>query len=136
MIKKFLIIASIASVSLASCKKPAIEPPIEPAKTTNAILAPVGFKWENSRNLNLSISIAENKFPGKLYVVAIYTSDGVAGGKLLAKGSLTVITRFKTKLYLSNQVTELYIVCMAPDKTITTRNIKAGTADLDINMGA
>jgi hypothetical protein len=136
MIKKLLIIASIATVTLASCKKEATVTPLESVKTTSSISPPIGFKWENSRTINLSVSTSEDKFPGKLYVVAVYASDPASGGKLLMKGSLTSTARFKSKMYLSNQITELYIIFMSPDRTMTTRKIQAGTADLDINMGA
>ena len=136
MIKRLLIITAIGSMTLLSCKKELVDATMEPAKATSGITAPTGFKWENSRNLTLSIGTTENKFPGKLYVVAIYVSDPASGGKLLTKGSLTSTAKFKSKVYLSNQITELYIIFMAPDKTITTRKIQAGTADLDINMGA
>lgn len=136
MIRKLLILASIATVTLASCKKEITEVTPEPVKTTSEIAAPAGFKWENSRNLNLNVSIAQNKFPGKMYVVAIYAADPASGGKLLSKGSLTSTLRFRSKVYLSNQITELYIICIAPDRTTTTKKIQAGTADLDIIMGA
>jgi len=113
-----------------------VDSPEIPAKITSEIAAPKGFNWENSRNININISISENKFAGKLYMVTIYSANPASGGKLMSKGSLTSITRFRSKIYLSNQINELYIVCMAPDKTMNTRTIEAGTADLDIVFGS
>ena len=136
MIKKLLLTACIASLLFASCKKDATEVPIVPILTTNSISAPAGFKWENSRNLNVSVSTTDNSFPGKMSVVAIYASDPASGGKLLTKGSVTSTAKFKSKINLSNQITELYIIFLAPDKTITTKKVQAGITDLDINMGS
>ena len=134
MIKKLLMLAVIATVTLASCKKEAVDTPIEPIKTIGNIAVPAGFKWENSRNLNLSVGTSDTKFPGKLYVVAIYASDPVSGGKLLAKGSLSTSAKFKSKFYLSNQITELYFILMAPDGAMSTKKIQAGGTDLEIDM--
>ena len=136
MIKRLLILTAIGSIALLSCKKELVDAAIAPVTTTSGITAPTGFKWENSRNLILSVGTTENKFPGKLYIVAIYASDPASGGKLLTKGSLTSTAKFKSKVYLSNQITELYIIFMAPDQTIKTKKVQAGTADLDINIGA
>ncbi|TCC86601.1 hypothetical protein EZ428_23085 [Pedobacter frigiditerrae] len=134
MVKKLLYITIAATLSIASCKKNSVTP-VTAIKSTNEITAPKGFSWENSRSINLNISISQTKFPGKLYVVAIYTSDPSTGGTLISKGSLNAVTKFKSNLYLSNQVKELYIVCISPDLKVIHKTVVIGITDQDIVFG-
>ena len=135
MVKKLLYIPFAATLTFASCKKNVVEP-IIPIKSTGEITVPKGFSWENSRNVNLNISISETRFPGKLYVVAIYNSDPSTGGTLICKGSLNSVAGFRTNLYLSNQISELYVVCISPDLKATNRTVSIATTDQDIVFGS
>ena len=135
MVKKLLYITFATTLTFASCKKNVVEP-ITPIKSTGEITVPKGFSWENSRTVNLNISISETRFPGKLYVVAIYNSDPSTGGILICKGSLNSVAGFRTNLYLSNQISELYVVCISPDLKATNRTVSIATADQDIVFGS
>lgn len=135
MNKKLLSITFVATLALASCNKKLVEPITSPISTSE-ITVPTGFSWENSRNVNLNISIAETRFPGKLYVVAIYNSDPSTGGTLICKGSLNSVAGFKTNLYLSNQISELYIVCISPDLKATNQTVSIASTEQDIVFGS
>lgn len=137
MLKKLLSLVLVSAVML-SCKKETL-----PAKPTDPIEAisfdkikvPTGFTWENSRNINLSIEIGDVRFPKVIHVVSIYNGDPVVNGKLLTKGSATTEAPFKSKIYLSNQVTEVYIVTMFPNGTKTSQKVKVGTAEVKLVVG-
>ncbi|MHA4896490.1 hypothetical protein ACXZ1K_17190 [Pedobacter sp. PWIIR3] len=137
MNKPLLTLSAVCTLLFASCSKEVIttNPEVVAEKPTAALTVPKGFSWENSRNVNLNVSIAETKFPGKTYIVAIYATDPSRGSKLLSKGALNTIKKFKSKMYLSNQITELYLICMAPDKSITSKKIQANATELNISFG-
>ncbi|WP_457289536.1 LruC domain-containing protein [Pedobacter sp. UYP24] len=97
----------MSSVVLVSCKKNAIQPdPIKAVKATTDIKVPTGFTWENSRNINFTIGVKSINLLDAIHVVSIYNE---ATGKLLTKGSATLIAPFKAKVYLSNLITSIYI---------------------------
>ncbi|MES2828781.1 MAG: hypothetical protein V4687_11510 [Bacteroidota bacterium] len=137
MIKKLLTLTSISCLMLASCSKEIVTAEPEPvaAKPTATLEVPKGFTWENSRAVNLNVTIADTKFSGKTYIVAIYATDPSRGSKILSKGALSTAKKFKSKMYLSNQITELYLICMAPDKSTTSKKVLASTSELNVSFG-
>ena len=135
MKKELLIIAMFVVFTVASCKKSSnqdIAP--TPAKTTSAIAVPAGFMWRNSRNINFTVSVSDTRFSAYASVIYIYDANPAAGGKLLAKGSATTVAAFKSTIFISSQVSQVYIIKNAPDNSITTQIIKIGTADITASI--
>lgn len=137
MVKKLLSIV-LFSVVLLSCKKDAIHnvPVAAKAISINDIKVPPGFTWENSRNINFSVGITGTRFQKMIHVVSIYDGDPAADGKLLTKGSATNEAPFKSKIYLSNQITEVYIVTMFPNGAKNSQIAKVGTAEVKLVAGS
>lgn len=134
MKKEVLIIALFASFLIVSCKKPTSDT-INPAVTTNGIKAPTGFNWENARNINFTVTITDSRYKGMANLVSIYDGDPAAGANLLAKGSATTSTTFKSKIYISNQILSVYIIKTSPDNSKVTQKVSIGTADITTSIG-
>ena len=112
--KKLLTISLVAACAFMSCNKTTTAGPTTP-KTTNDIVVPTGFNWENSRNVSFVVNITDAKFAGKVHVICVYDGDPANGGKLMLKGSATTSSAYKSTVYLSDQVADIYIACTAPD---------------------
>jgi hypothetical protein len=135
MIKK-LLFAAIVAICFTSCKKDSsVNPVVEIPITTSDIIVPAGFKWESSRNINVNVSIYDAKFQGIIHIVSIYSGNPEAEGVLITKGSATTIASFKSKLYLSNQIKEVYIVSTAPDNTKVTKVVKLDSSSIETSVG-
>ena len=135
--KKNLLLYTILSIFvMASCKKSsdAVTPVIVPTTTAN-IKAPAGFTWETSRNLNFTISVTDTSFPKLASVISIYDADPNNGGLLLTKGAALSATSFKSTLYISNQITEVYIVKTSPNNTNIIQKVTIGTANVIAAIG-
>ena len=131
MIKKLLIVTLVPVVIFFSCKKEELPvTPLAVEKSTSAIIVPPGFTWENSRNINFTVIINGNRFPGIIHVISIYDGDPAKGGNLLSKGSATNIAAYKSKIYLSKQIGEVYIVAAFPDGTKTTQKLQINSNNL------
>ncbi|MGF7038414.1 hypothetical protein [Mucilaginibacter lappiensis] len=135
MKKKLLTIALFAAFLVVACKKDKKHNLPVPV-ATNSIKAPTGFKWENSRNIIFTVNITDSRFQSSMYLVAIYDGDPIAGGKLLSKGSATTLSAFSSKIYLSKQVNQVYIVKTAPDGSKVTQKTQVGMADITASIGA
>jgi hypothetical protein len=116
---------------MSSCKKDSVQNNVV-IPSTNTIKVPLGFNWENSRSINISINITDSRFQNMLHVIAIYDSQPSNGGNLITKGSASTSTAFKSKLYLSNQIKELYIVKTSPDNSTSIQMIQVGSADISL----
>jgi hypothetical protein len=136
MIKKLLLFAVISAFCFTSCKKNStLNPPKEETSSTGDLVVPTGFNWESSRNINFIVSIYDAKFQGVIHVVSIYNGDPLNGGVLITKGSATTIAAFRCKLYLSNQIKEVYLVSTSPDNTKVTKKVTVGADDIDVLLG-
>ena len=136
MIKKLLNLSVLAVIALSSCKKEALVdiPEIAPAKVVSEIAVPAGFTWQNSRTVNFTINITDARFQGVIHAVAIYDGNPVSGGKLMMKGSVTTITAFRGKIYLSSQISEVFVVSVAPDNTKVTQQVAVKSADISLSI--
>jgi hypothetical protein len=136
MKKTLFTIAVLFACAMVSCKKGTEEAKATASvKTTNDIKVPTGFTWESSRNLNFTINVTDTRFPTKASVISIYNADPNNGGILLIKGAAINATSFKSKLYISNQITEVYIVKTSPDNNNTIQKVQVGTADVVASIG-
>jgi hypothetical protein len=134
--KKLLIIAIAGTTLLVSCKKAKNSAATATKLSSSAINVPAGFTWQNSRNLNFTVNVINALAPAKIHVISIYGGDPDAGGVLLAKGSAVAIAAFKAKIYLSNTITSVYIICDFPDGTKRLQKLAVGTADVTTTIGS
>lgn len=116
-----------------SCKR--IEPRRRHQKGTLALIVPVNFEWQSSRNIKFSISLTDQRFGNSVNRIAIYNGDPETGGKLLSKGSFTLIRPFYTRISLPNHLTSVYLVRTAPDNTSLTSKVQVNIADITLSMG-
>jgi hypothetical protein len=88
--RKFLnliIIVFIAGLSSCEKKDSAFEGTVS---NMSDLKIPVGFTWENSKDIYFDITITDNRFNDALHVVSIYDADPALNGKLLSKGSASL----------------------------------------------
>jgi len=134
--KKILItIAIISALAFNSCKTTNEAIPEMPANTTNSIKVPIGFTWQNSRNLNFTISLTDVRFPKSIYMISIYNGDPSNGGSLLIKGSATTQSEFRGRVYTSNQTTQIHIIKTAPDNSKTVKKVSIENDDIITSIG-
>jgi len=136
MKKTLLVIAVLSACAISSCKKESspTTTTVTSVSTLN-IKAPTGFTWENSRNINFTVNVTDTRFPAIASVISVYNADPNNGGTLLTKGSATTTSPFKTKIYLSDEITQVYIVKTSPDNTNIIQKVQVGTADVTVQIG-
>lgn len=136
MIKKLLFLSLLTIVSISSCKKEGLLPVAVVAvpKTSAEIVAPSGFTWQNSRNVNLIISITDAQFQGVIHAISIYDKDPTLGGQPIVKGSATTVSAFRGQIYLSSQISELFIVCADPTNKKVTQKVPVKTTDISVSI--
>jgi hypothetical protein len=125
----------LAVITFASCKKPSENDDSLTTKGTSEIIVPKGFTWESSRTIKFKVNVTDARYIGAFYVVSIYDGNPNAGAHLLAKGSATVLVPFSTSVYLSKQLTEVYVVKHSPDNTKTTKIISVGAENIETSIG-
>jgi hypothetical protein len=125
----------LAVITISSCKKSSKNDDSLTAKGTGDIAVPKGFTWESSRTIKFKVNVTDARYIGAMYVISIYDGDPSAGAHLLAKGSATVLAAFTTNVYLSKQLSEVYIVKNSPDNTKTTKIIAVGTENIETAIG-
>jgi hypothetical protein len=134
--RKFLnliIIVFIAGLSSCEKKDSAFEGTVS---NMSDLKIPVGFTWENSKDIYFDITITDNRFNDALHVVSIYDADPALNGKLLSKGSASLKTPFATKVYLPNTVKEVFIVKTAPDNTSSIQKVPISGLKLSVQLSA
>jgi hypothetical protein len=136
MRKIALFLAFVATISVTSCKKLSLQDTVvtPPAPTAPEVIVPVGFTWENSRSINFTVNVTDTRFQNMLHVISIYDAAPSAGGVLIAKGSASTISGFKNKLYLSKQISEVYIVKTSPDNSTSIQKVQVGNADIFLSV--
>lgn len=130
---KFSAIVILCIISLAACKK------IESLKKRTEIkpdglAIPLGFTWQNSRNINFSINVSDIRFGNSMFIISIYDKDPATGGKLLSKGSATNKSGFSSKIFLSKQISSVYIVKTSGDNSTATSIVPVGFSDVSVTM--
>lgn len=136
MLKKLLTIMLVAAVAMSSCKKETTQPVTKIAiKSTGQIVVPTGFNWQNSRNLNIKVSIVDATSATAIHVVSIYDNDPAAGGNLISKGAASTLNPYKGKINLSNQIATVFVVNAYANGSRITQKVTAGTAHLNISIG-
>lgn len=136
MKNQLFIIGIICIAIMASCKKenPLVKE-IIPAENTKDIIAKSGFTWENSRNINFTISVSNSRFPTSIHVISIFDGNPTAGGNLISKGSATTVEAFKSKIYLPNHFQEVYVVGAFPNGVKVTQKLIINNSNLNLTIG-
>ncbi len=130
-----LMVMSLSLLFANSCKKESVNPIPNVINATNDIKSPSGFTWESSRNINFTVTLTDTRFQDLMHVISIYDGDPNAGGNLLLKGSTSIKTAFKGKVYLSKLVLQVYIVKNSPDNSKVTQIIQVGATDISTSIG-
>jgi LruC domain-containing protein len=138
MKKTLLITALFGLFAVVSCKKdaktPAVTTPSGPS--LNSVTVPTGFLWQNSRYVTVTVSSTDSRFAGAIHKVSIYNGDPNNGGQLISQGSATLTNAFSSKLFLSAQITQLYVVKTAPDLSTITQTVPVGNSDVSLSIGS
>lgn len=136
MMKNRLFIAAITCVTLmASCnKQDEIIPDQKPVTSTSDIIAPTGFTWESSRNVNFTINVMNGQSPNLIHVVSLYDGDPASGGSLISKGSATTKEGFKCKVYLPNHISQVFVVSAFPNGSIISKKVLITKTDLSLTF--
>lgn len=122
-------------IGISSCKKN--DTAVEGTVSNMADLKiPVGFTWENSKDIDFAITITDARFNDALHVVSIYDADPALNGKLLSEGSASLKTPFNTKVYLPNTIKEVFVVKTAPDNTTSVQKVEITGLKLSIQLSA
>lgn len=125
----------VSSLVMVACKKETVEIPPLAVKTTSELVVPKDFTWETSRNINFVIGISNTNFQNMPHAVCIYDGDPATTGKLLSKGAATTIAPFRSKIYLPNLLTAVYVVGLFPDGTKITQKVPVGIENINIAIG-
>ena len=134
--KNRLLITAITCVTImASCKK---EDKLiidqKPVQNTKDVIAPAGFTWESSRNVNFTINVVNSQSPNMIHVISLYDGDPTTGGSLISKGSATIKEGFKCKLYLPNQISQVFVVGAFPNGSVIYKKLLITNTDLSLTI--
>jgi len=135
MRKLLNLILLVFFAGLSSCEKKntAVEGTVS---NMSDLKIPVGFTWENSKDIYFDITITDNRFNDAVHVVSIFDADPALNGKLLSKGSASLKIPFATKVYLPNTVKEVFIVKTAPDNTTSIQKVPISGLKLSVQLSA
>ncbi len=128
-----ILLVFLAGLSSCEKKNTAVEGTVS---NMSDLKIPVGFTWENSKDIYFDITITDNRFNDALHVVSIYDADPALNGKLLSKGSASLKIPFATKVYLPNTVKEVFIVKTAPDNTSSIQKVAISGLKLNVQLSA
>lgn len=138
MKRQLLTVAVIASTMMMSCLKSELQAPIAPVTggtATKNLVVPKGFTWENSRTVNFTVNLTDTRFKTSAQTIAIYDGDPKAGGKIITKGSGNNTSPYISKLYISNQASEVYIIKTAADNSQVTQKIQISGSNVTTSIG-
>lgn len=105
-------------------------------ESTRDIIAPNGFTWESSRNIHFTINVLNSLTPSMIHVISIYDGDPLVDGNLISKGSATTKEGFKCKVYLPNNIVEVYVVGAFPNGSVITEKISITNSNLSTTIGS
>jgi len=135
MKKRLLTTLTVAiMLAMGSCMK-APTTDQTPATGMSALQVPAGFTWESSHTVTFVVNVSDTRFQNAIQVVTIYDGDPSNGGNAIATGSATVSSPFRSNIYLSNQIKEVYIVKTAPDNSITLQVVPVSSNNIAVSLG-
>lgn len=133
--KSNLLLAGLAlAICFASCKKNRDEI-INPEPTSiDDIRVSESFDWSTTHEVNFSIGTSDARFQNLIHVIYIYDADPTKGGKILAKGSTTLITPFNTKVTFTKAKKSIYVIKVAPDGAKIGQEIALSSNNINISF--
>lgn len=136
----FLLLALIVSITVASCQKTAILlktfTPVSKTLSSTGIIVPKGFTWANSRNIIFTVRISDVNAGNSIFIISVYDADPGRGGHILSKGTANGKSPFVSKIFLSNQITSVYILKTSMYNVKVNTTVQVGNSDLTVSMGA
>lgn len=134
MKQKLQLLALICLTGFVSCKRMELKKGSNQL-TTNSLVVPLGFKYENSRNIHFTVSVNDTRFGNANNRILIYDGDPAAGGRLILNGFATTKTAYAGNSYLSNRIKSVYIVKMAVNNTSLVTIIPVERSNVSVMMG-
>ncbi|MFZ4796606.1 MAG: LruC domain-containing protein [Bacteroidia bacterium] len=131
MKKVIFTIATLSMLFMGSCTKDIVKEGPKPINNEitdmNEMIVPVGFNWENSRDVTMNISTSDIRFQDAVHVISIYDENPLAGGQLIARGAASVSSPFVSKINLSNTLKRVFVSKISPDGSEISRYIDANS---------
>lgn len=132
---KLLSAALVFAIFSASCKKSSNVPADTDTTGIESIKVSDSFNWSSTNEINFSIGTSDSRFQNLIHVIYIYDQDPAQGGKILAKGSATLIKPFNTKVAFTRATKEVYVVKAAPNGTKTGEIVALSSKNINISFG-
>ncbi|MES2380307.1 MAG: LruC domain-containing protein [Bacteroidota bacterium] len=129
----------VGLLSLTSCL-PSVESAKEQPNNNNVsnmndLVVPIGFTWQNSRDVNFNIGITDTRFQEAVHVVSVYDANPLVGGNLIARGSATLSTPLAAQLNLANTLKSVYIVKTSPDNSELSQEVAIEGTTVNVQLG-
>lgn len=139
MKKIILSITTLGLLFLGSCTKDIVKDAIPPINNNvsdmNALVVPVGFTWDNSRDVNLTIGISDTRFQGAVHIVSIYDENPLAGGQLLSRGAATINSGFSSQINLANTIKRVFVSKVSPDGSEISQYVDLNSKNINVALG-
>lgn len=84
---------------------------------------PFDFGWGNSKTIKINIGVTNDSKQNNLHVIAIYTANPKLGGKLITKGSASILQSFESEISIANTYQILYVEDVLTDGTMSAKEI-------------
>lgn len=119
----------------ASCKKSEDTNLTEETSIDN-IKVSSSFDWNTTNEINFSIGTSDARFQNLIHVIYIYDIAPEKGGKILAKGSATLISPFNTKIAFASATKSVYVVKSAPNGTKIGQEILLTSKNINLSFNS
>lgn len=120
----------------ASCKKSSDDVTSAEQTTLDNIKVSNAFDWNTTNEINFSIGTSDARFQNAIHVIYIYDAAPEKGGKILAKGSATLISPFNTKVTFTSATKSIYILKSAPDGTRIGQEVSLSSKNISLSFSA
>lgn len=131
--KLFLTVLAFA-LCFASCKKNRDEVSTPEETSIDNIKVSDTFDWSTTQDVNFSIGTSDARFQNLIHVIYIYDMDPAKGGKVLAKGSTTLITPFNTKVTFAKATKTIYVMKVAPDGAKIGQEVALSSNNINLSF--
>jgi LruC domain-containing protein len=143
-LKKMIRIKILAALSLftfVTCQKPVLqqkteEPPdlTKNVQHINQMKVPVGFNYETTKNIEITVNVADQTFGEKNHLILIYNGNPDNGGSLITSGSANINMPFVAKFSLESYINEIYVARFNPNGERIVESVPAVSGQININM--
>ncbi|MEI7979106.1 MAG: hypothetical protein WCI53_09700, partial [Bacteroidota bacterium] len=137
--KTILSIAALGILLMGSCIKEVVKVGPKPINnkitSMNEMNAPIGFNWENSRDVNLTINTSDTRFQEAVQIVSVYDENPLAGGQLIARGVASVNAGFVSNINISNTIKRVFVSKVSPDGSEINKYIDLDSKNVTVALG-